>query len=219
MLIGTLIIYFNLVFYCPFTDFITIPQLFQTSNIADLSSSVLSLMKVYDVFLFIDVVFIWYLSKKEVATMHVNYHRSSKVFALTVSLVLLTGNFLIAEIERPQLFTRAFDREYLVKNIGLFNYHMYDVFVHSKTKTKRVFADGNELPEIEQIEQFMNDKLRTSEKTDLFGVSEDRNIILISAESIQSFVVDNEVNGEVVTPFLNDLIKNEHTYYFDNFYH
>lgn len=216
MLIGTLIIYFNLVFYRSFTDFLTIPQLFQTSNIADLSSSVLSLIKVYDVFLFIDVAFIWYLSKKKMDTMHVNYLRKNKVFALSVSLVLLTGNFLLAEIERPQLFTRAFDREYLVKNIGLFNYHVYDVFVHSKAKTQRVFADENELFE---IEEYMKDKLRKSDESDLFGSAKDRNIIFISAESIQSFVIDNEVNGEVVTPFLNNLIKDKDTYYFDNFYH
>lgn len=63
-LIGTIIVYFNLVFYRSFTDFITIPQLFQGSNIGDLGSSILTLIEVYDVFFFLDVVIIWYLSKK-----------------------------------------------------------------------------------------------------------------------------------------------------------
>src|SRR5699024_5267226 len=61
-LIGTLIVYFNLLFYRSFTDFLTLPQLFQTSNAGQLGSSILSLLNVYDVLFFLDVVVIWYLS-------------------------------------------------------------------------------------------------------------------------------------------------------------
>ena len=215
-LIGSIIIYFNLVFYRSFTDFITVPQLFQTSNAADLGTSILTLIEWYDIIFFIDVIVIWYISKRFEDQVAVEYERSGKVFALAMSLVLLTGNFFLAEMERPQLFTRAFDREYLVKNIGLFNYHVYDIAVHSKVKTQRVFADGNELPD---IEQFIQDEVRGNETSELFGIAEDRNIIFISAESLQSFVIDNEVNGQTITPFLNDLIRDEDTYYFENFYH
>src|SRR5690625_1353559 len=171
MLIGSLIIYFNLIFYRSFTDFLTIPQLFQTSNVADLGSSILSLIKVYDVFIFADVAIIWHLSKKSKQFTAVQYPRSGKVFALAISLVLLAGNFLLAEMERPQLFTRAFDREYLVKNIGLFNYHIFDIFGHSKVKTQKVFADGNELP---AIEKHIEDTIRSSEKSSIIGISEDK---------------------------------------------
>src|SRR5690625_4805083 len=216
ILIGTVIIYANLVFYRSFTDFITIPQLFQTSNATDLGSSILSLIKVYDLLLFTDVALIWYFSKKSVHRMGVFYPRSGKVFALALSLVLLAGNFLLAEMERPQLFTRAFDREYLVKNIGVFNYHIYDIIVHSKVKTQRVLADGNELPD---IQTYIEEKIRSDQESDLFGIAEGKNIIFISAESVQSFVINNEVNGEVITPFLNSLVNDEQTYYFDNFYH
>ncbi len=34
---------------------------------------------------------------------------------------------------------------------------------------------------------------------------------------MQSFVINNDMNGEVVTPFLNEFIKD--SYYFDDFYH
>lgn len=216
MLIGTCIIYFNLVFYRSFTDFLTVPQLFQTSNVGDLGTSILSLIKVYDVLFFIDVAVIWYLSRKKQEQMTVQYPRSAKVFALAISLVLLTGNFLLAEMERPQLFTRAFDREYLVKNIGLFNYHLYDIVMHSKVKTQRVFADGDELPD---IKNYIKDQIKSDKSSRLFGEAEDRNIIFISAESFQSFVINNEVNGEEITPFLNSLVADKATYYFENFYH
>src|SRR5699024_7737083 len=135
-LFGTIILYFNLVFYRSFTDFITIPQLFQLSNMTDLGSSVASLVKFYDVLFFADVAIIWFLSKRKLAEMSTNYLRRNRAFVLVITLILLDANFLLAEIERPQLFTRAFDREYLVKNIGIFYFHIYDVALHSKVKTQ-----------------------------------------------------------------------------------
>src|SRR5699024_6811797 len=47
----------------------------------------------------------------------------------------------------------------------------------------------------------------------------DRNVIFISAESMQTFVINNTLDGEEVTPFLNRLIEDEDTYYFENFFH
>ncbi|HLR62408.1 MAG TPA: LTA synthase family protein [Lentibacillus sp.] len=215
-LAGSLILYFNLVFYRSFNDFITAPQLFQASNMGDLGSSILTLIEIYDVLLFLDVAIIWYLSRKKPEVMSVSCQKSGKVFALAMSFLLLAGNFFLAEMERPQLFTRAFDREYLVKNIGLFNYHIYDAAVHSKVKTQRVFADGNEVPE---ITEYVDDKVKSEKKSPLHGIAEDKNVIFISLESIQSFVINNEVNGEEITPFLNSLVGDESTYYFENFYH
>ncbi|WBX79148.1 LTA synthase family protein [Virgibacillus salarius] len=215
-LIGTIILFANLVFYRSFTDFITIPQLFQGSNAADLTESILSLVKPYDILLFVDVAIIWYLSRKHMERMTVFYPRSGKVFTLAMSFVLLAGNFFLAEMERPQLFTRAFDREYLVKNIGLFNYHVYDIATHTKAKTQRVFADGNEIPD---IKAYIEENVKTKEKSNLFGVAKDKNVIFINAESLQSFVINNEVNGQEITPFLNSLTEDEDTYYFENFYH
>ncbi|WP_430785276.1 LTA synthase family protein [Virgibacillus flavescens] len=215
-LLGTMIIFLNLVFYRSFTDFITIPQLFQASNAGDLGSSILSLIEFYDVLIFLDVALIWYLSKKKSVSLKVNYLKRGKVFALAMSLMLLAGNFFLAEMERPQLFTRAFDREYLVKNIGLFNYHIYDLAVHSKVKTQRVFADGNELPE---IKDYIKAEVKSNEKSEMFGAAKGKNVIFISAESVQNFVINNEVNGEEITPFLNSLTEDEDTYYFNNFYH
>lgn len=134
--------------------------------------------------------------------------------ALALSIAFLLGNYALAEIERPQLLQRTFDREYLVKNIGLFSYHIYDAVLHSKSKAQRALADGNQLTD---IKNYIDDETTPDEKSDLFGIAKDKNVIFISLESLQSFVINNTVNGEEVTPFLNDLIDD--SYYFENFYH
>jgi lipoteichoic acid synthase len=53
----------------------------------------------------------------------------------------------------------------------------------------------------------------------MFGIAKDRNVIAVSLESLQSFVINEEMDGHVITPFLNELTKDPDTFYFSDFYH
>lgn len=215
-LIGSLILFLNLVFYRNFTDFITVPVLFQGNNAADLTGSFLTLVHIEDLLFIADVAIIWFLSKRKFH-LSVQLPKRSKIAVTAVTFLLLAGNVVLAEIERPMLFVRAFDREYLVKNIGVYNYHLYDATMQTKTKAQRVFADGSEISEIETyLKETSPDG---DEKTDLFGVAEDKNVIFVSIESFQNFLFDSEINGTETTPFLNDLKGSKDTITFENFYH
>ncbi|HHU19492.1 MAG TPA: LTA synthase family protein [Bacilli bacterium] len=213
-LLGTLILYFNLLFYRNFGDFLTLPVLFQGSNAGDLGSSTFASLRVQDIFIFIDLVIIWRLTKKDRTDLAVNLVSKQKKLVLSLSILLLLGNYILAEIERPQLLQRGFDREYLVKNIGLFNFHIYDLVQQSHSQVQRVFADGNELFE---IVNYVDQNATDQEKTNYYGIAEGKNVIFIALESVQSFVINNTVYGEEITPFLNQLIDD--SFYFENFYH
>ena len=213
-LAGTLILYFNLLFYRNFGDFLTLPILFQGSNAGDLGGSIFASLRIQDMLLFIDLVLIWRLTKKDRIDSAVAFITKKKKLVLGVSILLILGNYILAEIERPQLLQRGFDREYLVKNIGLFNFHLYDIVQQSRSQAQRVFADGNELSE---IVNYVRENTTDREETDYYGIAEGKNVIFITLESMQSFVINNTVYGEEVTPFLNQLI--DESLYFENFYH
>ncbi|WP_079530273.1 LTA synthase family protein [Halobacillus hunanensis] len=214
--IGSFILYINLLFYRNFTDFITIPVLFQGDNAADLTTSIFTLIHLGDLLLFADLVIIWILTSKKTIDMSVNFSKSGKIAATAVTFLMLSGNVALAELERPMLFVRAFDREYLVKNIGVYNYHVYDAMMQTKTKAQRVFADSSEISE---IKNYIHQNSDTDKKSELFGIAEDKNVIFVSIESFQNFLLDSEINGKETTPFLNDLKESEETIWFKNFYH
>ena len=134
-------------------------------------------------------------------------------FVVTAAIMMV--NLGLAETERPQLLTRSFDRELLVKNIGAYNYHIYDLFVQSKSHAQRALADGSELAE---VGNYISANYAEPDP-DMYGVAEGRNVIFVSLESLQNFVINNEMDGHVITPFLNELTKDPDTFYFDNFYH
>jgi phosphoglycerol transferase MdoB-like AlkP superfamily enzyme len=213
-LILSFILYANIAFYRFFTDFITLPVLFQTSNFADLGDSALTEIHWYDVIYFLDVFLLVALMKyKHKVTEFVPMKKMHRRAYFLVAIALLFLNVGLAETERPQLLTRTFDREMLVKNLGTYNYHLYDIFLQSKSSAQRAMADGSELAD---IDNYVRANYVKPDK-DMFGIAKNRNLIVVSLESLQSFVINNDLYGEEITPFLNSLIKD--SYYFDNFYH
>ncbi|MFS0879325.1 LTA synthase family protein [Metabacillus niabensis] len=209
----TILLLANMVFYRFYNDFLTIPVLFQTSNMGDLGSSISSLFLPTDLLMLVDLVILFWLLKKPTFKSDSQLTKKEKSAYFLLVAAIFFFNLGLAETERPQLLTRTFDREILVKNISVYNFHIYDAFLQSKTTAQRALADSDNLTE---IENYVNAN-RKEPSEDLFGVAKGRNVILISLESLQSFVINEKVNGQEITPFLNDLIGE--SYYFDNFYH
>ncbi|WP_201713486.1 LTA synthase family protein [Rossellomorea arthrocnemi] len=208
------ILYGNVVFYRFFDDFLTLPVLFQTSNFSDLGTSASAIMSWKDLFYFTDVMVLILIIKLKPTWFSLqNYSRANRRAYFLVATALVFFNLGLAESERPQLLTRTFDREMLVKNIGTYNYHVYDIFLQSKSSAQRAMADGSELAD---IDNYIRASYIEPDKN-MFGVAKDKNLIIVSLESMQNFVINSEVNGQEITPFLNDFIGE--SYYFDQFYH
>ncbi|MDW2875600.1 MULTISPECIES: LTA synthase family protein [Bacillaceae] len=208
------ILFANVVFYRFFNDFLTVPVLFQTSNMSDLGSSVSELLNLTDLLYFADFIIlaIIMMFRPQALVYREHSQKNRRAFFLA-AVAIAFFNLGLAETERPQLLTRTFDREMLVKNIGTYNYHIYDVFLQSKSSAQRALADGSELADIGNYARASY----VAPADGMFGIAKGKNVILISMESTQNFVINEKVNGQEITPFLNDFIKE--SYYFNNFYH
>ncbi|KIY22314.1 LTA synthase family protein [Mesobacillus subterraneus] len=208
------VLFANIVFYRFFNDFLTIPVLFQTSNMSDLGSSVTELINFSDLFYFADFILLAAIMKFKPALLTWREYSTvdRRVYFLAAAAIAFF-NMGMVETERPQLLTRTFDREMLVKNIGTYNYHLYDVFLQSKSSAQRAMADGSELVDIDNYVRANY----VPPNDEMFGIAKGKNVIMISMESTQEFVINKTVNGQEITPFLNDFIKE--SYYFNNFYH
>lgn len=212
----SILLYANIVYYRFFSDFITLPTLSQTQNFGDLGGSVLSLLKPYDILFFVDVFVMFYLRfsrkiKKE--TNRVGYKKAITIiaFALVVSIL----NLGLAETNRPQLLTRGFDRNYIVKYLGMYNYTIYDSVETMKASSQRALADSSDITEV--INYTKSNYAKPNAK--YFGAAKGMNVIYLHLESFQNFLINYKLNGEEVTPFLNSLTKDKNTMYFDNFFH
>lgn len=214
--IMSILLYANAVYYRFFSDFITLPTFFQTQNFGDLGGSVVSLLNVTDLFYFVDVFILIYLraSKKVVKTpKRVGWLPSIAVLA--VAGFILVTNYNMAEDDRPDLLTRGFDRTYIVKYLGIYNFIVYDAVETIEAQSERALADSSDITEVQNY----IDSKKIPANVEYFGKAQGKNVVYIHLESMQQFLMNYQLNGQEVTPFLNSLIQDENTIYFDNVFH
>lgn len=215
----SLFLYANVVFYRFNTDFITLPTLTQTSNFSSLGSSIASLVEWHDLFytldfIFLIALFIWI--RPNWSNTRTRLQLRKPLLVIMVGIIAFVVNLGMAEADRPQLLKRTFDRNYIVKYLGAYNFAVYDAIQNVKTSTQRVLADSSDMT---VVENYTKNKYAEPDP-ELFGVGKGKNIIKIHLESFQSFLIDFELHGEEVTPFINSLVHdNEDFTYFDNFFH
>ncbi|MEH7352106.1 LTA synthase family protein [Neobacillus drentensis] len=210
------LLYANIAYYRFFNDFITVPVIMQTkTNAGQLGESALSLMSPFDIFYFTDLFILIALALTVFKNVTVPNRKSFKIvllFAITTFLF----NLGLAEKDRPQLLTRSFDRNYLVKYLGTYNFTIYDVVQNVKSSSQRALADSSDITDVENYRKANY----ASPNPDYFGKANGMNVIYISMESFQTFMIDYKMpDGREVTPFLNSLAHDGNTFYFDNFYH
>ncbi|WP_071461289.1 LTA synthase family protein [Bacillus massilinigeriensis] len=210
------ILYANVLYYRFFNDFITLPTVTQTENFGDVSGSVISLVKPMDILLFVDFVLLvaLFLSRK-ITIDSSSFHRKKAMAVILVAFAISTVNLGLAEKDRPQLLKRTFDRNYIVKYLGMFNYTIYDAVQSTKASAQRVMADSSDITEVINFTQSQY----AEPNPKYFGAAKGKNVIYLHLESMQNFLINYKINGEEVTPFLNSLTRDQNTLYFDNFFH
>lgn len=209
MVLGTGILYGDLLYYRFYNDFVSAPILFQFANVGGLGASTVELMSPWDVFLFLDLPLIAWLLLRTKDGLTVPKGIKRKYVAFGVALIVLTVS--LGLVKSVHLFSDSYDREQVVKSLGPLNYHVYDIALGLAAPLQRLtMTETKAHASIEYLQQ------EDPGRTELFGIAEGKNIVFISLESMQDFVINQQVNGEEVTPFLNELIKE--SFYFNQVY-
>jgi lipoteichoic acid synthase len=210
------LLYANIAYYRFFNDFITIPVLMQAkTNSGQLGDSAISLMSPLDIFYFTDFFVLIILALTVFKRVTVQSRKSFKI-VLLFSITVFLFNLGLAEKDRPQLLSRSFDRNYLVKYLGAYNFTIYDIVQNIKSSSQRALADSSDITDVENYRKANY----TEPNPAYFGKAKGMNVIYVSLESFQNFMIDYKMpNGQEVTPFLNSLAHDGNTFYFDNFFH
>ncbi|MCO7174558.1 LTA synthase family protein [Sporolactobacillus kofuensis] len=212
-------LYANIVYYRFFNDFITFSTMTQsTGNAGDLGGSVLSLMKPYDLLFFTDTIIIAALIVFKVVKPTTERWNIRTIFTVFVSAVMVfIINLSLAETDRPELLSRTFDRNYIVKYLGAYNFAIYDAIQNARSNAQRAMADSSD---INDIQNFTKSNF-AKPNSNYYAKGKGMNVIYISLESLQSFIINYKMpDGTEVTPFLNKLTTGkDNTTYFKNFFH
>lgn len=228
----SVLLYANVVYYREFADFLTLSTVLSNagSNSDNMSwgliAGALAMMRVWDLFYLVDFILLIVLARKSNKISNIQtetkkpFYKRYAVASTLAGVAILFGNLMLAETDRPQLLTRTFDRNYIVKYLGINFFTGYDSVQTIKNNRIRAQADESDLTE---VYRFAKENYATPNEQ-YFGIAEGRNVITLVFESAQQFVIDFELEDEegnkhVVTPFLNEIYHDDATISFSNFFH
>ncbi|WP_409270058.1 LTA synthase family protein [Neobacillus sp. SCS-31] len=105
----------------------------------------------------------------------------------------------------------AKDRNKKIQGMGIVNYQFASIY-------SQLFAE----PVITDANQINNDLISKTKgikditNPEFFGAAKDMNVIMVQLEAFQNFPIGREINGNEITPVLNQLTSE--SFYFTNFY-
>lgn len=213
----TALIICDLWYYRGFNNFITLHALKQTTNLDNLSSDIVSMMRNIDLIFIIDILILIPICIR-LRSIYTNQKRVPLFFftllIFSVSYIWIS-HYKIDIVDKGQktiLFRICWTPNQTMANLSPIGYHIYDGYNY--WEDNKPYNMSTE--EKQQIQSWFNDKkenLQDNKYKDLF---KGKNLIVIQVESLENFVVGQKINGQEITPNLNKLLKN--SLYFNNFH-
>lgn len=197
-------------YYRYFDDFLSVSLMSQMMQMGDVSSGFAALILPSDFLLFADslifIGFLFFMRKRTFAVVK-KTRRKTAGLAFLAGMVLFAAPVTYSVVKEDQRLSRSVSdmRDYY--QLGFWGYHGIDLL----RGIQGAIAPDKALTTSEQQQI---DETKTS---DTSGATKKPNIILVQLESFQASVIDQQVNGQTLTPNLNKL--KEESLYSSSFYH
>lgn len=210
----------NTIYYRFYASYLSINLIQTASMIGEVNDAVFEKVNVFQFFYLFGVLAFIFVHKKlnkndyyENVEKHED-HKKLFIYTLVASLaifVLLALTITPSDTSRLQ---KQWNREYIVQKYGIYTYHVNDIIQSIQPHFSTLFGyDEAAL----RFRNYYACKWSNSSKPNKWtNKFKGKNVIFIHAESIQGFLVDLKINGEYVTPNLNNLAHEG--LYFDKFY-
>jgi len=193
----TIIMFGDILYFRYFNDFLSVKLVNQATFVGSVTSIILSILRVTDIILFIDLFAYHYLTRK-----NSKFQFFAHKFTFVMMIAVLPT--IILSISFSSVYTG-------IKKYEFFNYHVYDIISLDIENSKLYAEERNALVER------MKEVHKESTSGDYFGIAKDRRVILVQIESLQNELINKEYNGQEITPNINKIIG-ENSIYFDHYY-
>lgn len=224
--IFSIVLFIDVIYYNYFNQLVSVNQIWQIKNIKGTEDSVKSAIPLMSVVILADLPVLWLIYRKfrsridEDASKRISLKKKRWVATgLIVSIIIIALNPLrlasIAKLNSTEAVT-VHVKDAVESTLGKVVYNLSSL--GTILQNKDVSADV-----VEEISEDVMDETGESEDTSdsgqarYAGVGKGMNLVVIQVESMQNFVLNTEYNGQEVTPYLNQLLK-EDTLYFNHYF-
>lgn len=206
----------DLMYYRGFSSFVSPYLLSQTTNLDNLSSSIVSMLRPVDLLFFVDLLILVGIGLK-----YKNFYAKAErnLYTLLILLTLSVSYVYYQHVQldlkgkgEDMLFRVSWSPNQTMSNLSPLGYHAFDIYNYYKDKqTTKLTSEQNQ-----EIKNWFAQKQENLPTNQYNGIFKGQNLLIIQVESLENFVINQKVNGQEITPNLNKLLAN--SLYFSNFY-
>lgn len=206
-------------FYQSFTSFSLLSTLGQVKTVTD---SLIEKFRFIDFIYLIFPVLFYFIHRHLKYATYYNFiskiEKGKKMFVSTllVAVVIIALGLINMDGTDYSRITKLWNKQYVVNRFGIILYQGDDLVQSLIPKFNSLFGYDDAA---KRFRDFYSEEIKKNEEkkpNKYTGVLNGMNVIFIHMESIQNFLVNNQINGEEITPTINKLSKEG--MYFSNFY-
>lgn len=215
----TIVCIINSIYYHYYSSFASISSLANAAFAADVGDAIIeNVLKASDlVYIIIPILLytIYYILKKKKYFKKNNEpnHKTVVKKGLLTSLCLFIIGGVCMPINSWARLFKLWNREAVVMSYGIYFYQLDDLIQSLTPKINNLFGHDNAFKNVSDYYKENSYKAKPNKYTNIF---EGRNVIVIHAESLQTFPIRLSFNNKEVTPNINKLASEG--LYFSNFY-
>ena len=211
----------NVIYYTFFTSFASFGEFATLGQTETVVGSIFEKLKVLNFIYVLSPIIFIYIQRRLSRTTYYTYVSKIKktkrnvLTAIVMAFICLGFTFGTATRTDYSRLAKQWNRVYIADRFGFILYQFNDLVQTLTPKFSSLFGYDDALKSFETY--YTKDRINEySEKNEYTDIFKGKNIVFVHLESVQSFLIDLEFNGEKVLPTVNKL-KDEGMY-FDNFY-
>lgn len=207
----SLLMFADSMYFNYYNQTVSVRQIYQVSNVAKVPQSFIATLIPTSIFLVWDIPFASYYFRKKAA----QEGKTGRFTPFQRGVMEGIGIFFIAICVINPGKTTFLTK---INSVGFVTSHIKDITDVTYQAVHHDFWEPQEvISAVEDVNDTPNATHSSQDIQNLKGIGKDKNVLVIQLEAFQNFLINREYNGQVLTPNLNKLIKDE-SIYFDNYY-
>lgn len=205
----SLLLFSDNIYYTFSNNFLSVAQITNLQYGDEIASTLPMLLEWKQIWYFADIIILLILIATKVLKIEKKPKKTLKQKGMKIGAgvigVICCSILMIQYVEKGNQL--SYNKDMQIREATIYGYHIYDIQNAINIKASTAYKTKEQMEEAYQTLRQQYDSKYYQIPDDLEGVLVGKNVIVLQLESVQEFVLHQEINGEEITPNLNRFLE------------
>ena len=205
----SLLLFSDNIYYTFSNNFLSVAQITNLQYGDEIASTLPMLLEWKQIWYFADIIILLILIATKVLKIEKKPKKTLKQKGMKIGAgvigVICCSILMIQYVEKGNQL--SYNKDMQIREATIYGYHIYDIQNAINIKASTAYKTKEQMEEAYQTLKQQYDSKYYQIPDDLEGGLVGKNVIVLQLESVQEFVLHQEINGEEITPNLNRFLE------------